>query len=464
MRRQVAVTMYMRVLDVVVRQPDEEIAALLRSAREVARAQDAERLLDAALGTRSGAGEYVTLATALWAVGLDSDADRVLDDAAVRLESDDLTQIATQLRSLDRAEAALRLYTSAAEHSSGSSVVGFVDALRDLGRPVDGNRLLASSASWAVPKVASLIAELLHRGRQADADRVSTVQAQRPAREIAELTDLLQRLDLGGAADLLMGGMLHHISAADAMQLAVTLQQAGWSALAEKAIAALIADNAQGIDTFVAQLPDLLKSVAEALLADVSRLPAALALAVAKSLYDNDQHSASALLVDSIPVGAVTELVAEIESQDWTDGIGFFFGVKKDIPLAEITRQYALLRSSGRRQGAGRLLDAVAMVRDAKEIPALINVLHENDLEEAVDQVIHTVGRLRTPQDFAAVISVLELSRLSLRHRCSGLLEVAATRPNLQVTAIESALRRAYLNRYADQLIELSKQHSKNVL
>jgi len=463
-RVELAMTLYMRVLDVVVLQSDEEIAALLRSAREVARAQDADRLIGAALGTRSGAGEYVTFAIALWDAGLEADADRVLDDAAVRLESGDLTQIATRLRSLDRADAALRLYTRAAEQSSGPSVVGFVDALRDLGRPVDGNRLLASSASWAVPKVAALIAELLLRGRQADADRVSAVQAQRPVREIAELADQLQRLDLSGAAELLMGGMLHHISAADAMQLAATLQQAGWSTLAEKAVAALIANNTQGIDTFVAELPGLLKSVASALLGDVSRLPAGLALAVAKSLYDGDQHTASALLVESIPVGAVTELVAEIESQDWPDGIGFFFGVKKDIPLAEITRQYTLLRSFGRTQGAEHLLDAVAMVRDAKEIPALINVLHENDLEEAVDQVIHTVGRLRTPQDFAAVISVLELSRLSLRHRCSGLMEVAATRPRSEVTAIEGALRRAYLNRHADQLIDLSKQNSKNVL
>jgi len=148
--------------------------------------------------------DVMDLASALWAVSMDAYVGRLLSLAAKELAESQILLLDKSLREAGRAQDALNLCVEAAARHPDAFAVTVVNALRDAGRPVDGNRILESSVDWPSHKFADLLASLLGAGRKADVERVIKVAAQCNSNKVEALFTSLHDRDLDSYADTLL--------------------------------------------------------------------------------------------------------------------------------------------------------------------------------------------------------------------------------------------------------------------
>lgn len=192
-----AFSLYSAAVDVLALRPPREIALVLRFIRDGSQGDLANRLIEALTVAPRETADVVQLAAALEKASLEGDSRQVLAAAAGTLPVPGVIEIAESLLAMNLEEAALSVCAEAAAKDP-SAAGALVDALRDIGRPVDAYRLLESLGSRTVEHAAEVIAGLRSAGRSDDADRVlKAFLSQGP-----ELVcDLLARLGQLGISD-----------------------------------------------------------------------------------------------------------------------------------------------------------------------------------------------------------------------------------------------------------------------
>jgi hypothetical protein len=174
-----------------------EIASFLSYARDAQKDELAGRLVQALTARRSETAEVIDLAAALASATLDDDAQQVLAAAAAAVPLGGVIEITEALLAMNQEKAALSVCTEAAANDPAETGV-LLDALRDIGRPVDAFRLLDDLGTRPAGRAAEVIAGLRATGRAPDADRVlRSFVGQGPE----AVCDLLARLGQLGAEE-----------------------------------------------------------------------------------------------------------------------------------------------------------------------------------------------------------------------------------------------------------------------
>lgn len=195
-RPEKAFELYVRAAGVVARRPVRELISVLvaldaagtgtgpgRSAEEAERlaaqlGQQADTLLGAALlAAVEAAGSPATvgeLCEALWSAGMDGRALATLGRAAESLTTGAVVELADTLRENGHADGVRHLLRAATRASPVETTPRFVDALRDMGWPVDANRLLATALLRPSEDIVALLVWLAAHGRERDRARLVT--------------------------------------------------------------------------------------------------------------------------------------------------------------------------------------------------------------------------------------------------------------------------------------------------
>ena len=456
-RSELAVTLYMRSLDAVAALEDEDVVGIVRAARENERAEDAGKLVEAALRHRGTGAQYTSFALGLRSAGLGEDANQVLATAAVRLEDAELKHVATSLRTSDHAEAAFELYRRAASGRSARSVVEFVDSLRASGRPVDALRLLNESATRAPADLVEIIAELVRREHPADVDRFSALVAKRPPEDLSEVIVRLLTRGIEGVAlryrDVIMGGG----SAQGLVELVAALSIGRFTAMAHECAVPLITEADGGSILFAEWLCRAPADVAESFLPIVAGLDHGHALAVAKRIDELSSSDLSRVIVGLIRFENTQSLIAAFDEAQWRQGLETFYMSKSRMSLDEIYAEYERLVGSEQEQAAVFLIEQSAMFRPAVQIPAMLAKFIRSRYESAVVDINTTVGRHRTPADIAAILDAIYQMGRRLNKCAPAILLAAAERDKPEVDAIARALSEKQLGYYASELSALSQ-------
>ncbi len=212
-----AFALYLRAADVVVRRPPAELARVLREMEAAGRSDAATELLARVTSGAVGPDAMAEVCEALWAAGLDAQAQALLIGAPASLGTQGVIELADRLRGFDRGEALDSLLGAAALAAPVEETAVYVDALRSMGRPLDANTLLARAAGRSLPEVAFFLGWLRSRGREGDrdGDRLLAAFARRPVVDRVavfedgavpprERGDLAEALLLGSEAEFLL--------------------------------------------------------------------------------------------------------------------------------------------------------------------------------------------------------------------------------------------------------------------
>lgn len=192
-----ALSLYSAAVPEIALRPPSEVASVLRSARHAHRDELAGRLMHALTTGRGETAEVIDLAAALASAALDDDARQVLAAAAAAVPLAGVIEITEALLAMNQEKAALSVCTEVAANDPAQTGV-LVDALRDIGRPVDAFRLLNDLGTRPAGRAADVIAGLRAAGRALDADRVlRSFVGQGPS----AVCDLLAALEQLGAAE-----------------------------------------------------------------------------------------------------------------------------------------------------------------------------------------------------------------------------------------------------------------------
>jgi len=456
-RSELAVTLYLRSLDAVAALEDEEVVGIVRAARENERAEDAGRLVEAALRHRGTGAQYASFAMNLRSAGLGEDANQVLATAAVRLEDAELKHVATSLRTSDHAEAAFELYRRAASGRSARSVVEFVDSLRASGRPVDALRLLNESATRAPADLVEIIAELLRREHQADFDRFSALVVKRPPEELSEVIVGLLTCGLGYVAFKFRDVLLRSGSAQGVAQLVAALSTGRFLTMAHECAVPLIIEVDEGPGYFAAWLSRAPADVAESFLPVVAALDHSHALTIAKHMQETGSPELSQGILGLIRFDDTQSLSAAFHAAQWRQGLETFYKSKSQMSLADIYAEYGRLVRSDQGQAAEFLIGQSAMFRPADQILDMLDKFTKSRSESAVADINTAVGRHRAPAEIAAILDALYQMGRRLNKCAPAILLAAAERDKPEVDAIVQALSAKQLGYYASELSALSQ-------
>jgi hypothetical protein len=451
-RGELAVTLYLRSLDAVAALADDEVAAIVRTARECERPGDAAGLVQAALRRRETGERYLAFALSLWSSGLAEDADRVLDEAASRLPDEGVKHVAAALRANHRAEAAFELYRKAAAGRPAASLVEFTESLRTSGRPVDALRLLNEAATRPAEYLVELIAQLRRDDRADDVTRLSAVVVNRAPEELSAVVSGLLARGIDDVAMQYRDVMLRSASAHGVLELMQTLSAAGQSAMARECVVPLITELHDGRELFAAWLSRAPGDVAQSFIPIVAGLGQGHALAVAKRVYELRNHDLSQSLLALIRFNDTETLIAAFEALDWKKGLETFYVSKSKMTLAALHAEYDRLVRAGRAQDAGFLLEQAAMFRPVEQIPEMLGLFVGSGYEPALAAITKAIGRHRSPADIAGILNVLNLKGRRVNKCAAPILAAAAARDKSEVDALATALRARLLDVYAQEL------------
>ncbi len=191
--REAAFRMYSAAVDEVALKPAQEIASVLRFLRDGRQADLASRLIEVVKSARRETADIVALAAALSSASLDDDSRQVLAVAARTVSVPEIIRVAESLLALSQEDAALSVCAEAAA-GNPAATGALVDALRDVGRPVDAYRLLESLGTRTVEPAAAVIASLRAASRADDADRVLAAFLRQGPEAVCDLVAKLGQL------------------------------------------------------------------------------------------------------------------------------------------------------------------------------------------------------------------------------------------------------------------------------
>jgi hypothetical protein len=169
--QEAAFSLYSAAVPEIALRPPAEIASLLRYARDAQKDELADRLVQALTARPGETADVIDLAAALASAALDEDARQVLAAAAAVVPLAGVIEITEALLAMNQEKAALSVCTEAAANDPAETGV-LLDALRDIGRPVDAFRLLDDLGTRPAGRAAEVIAGLRAAGRALDANRV----------------------------------------------------------------------------------------------------------------------------------------------------------------------------------------------------------------------------------------------------------------------------------------------------
>ncbi|MBD0738730.1 caspase, EACC1-associated type [Streptomyces sp. CBMA29] len=214
-RRQKAFELYVRAAAVVVRRSPGELIRVVKALdeeREEERTRDqppetadarivllqefASTLLDTAVAEAEAPAGLAELCEALWSAGMEGRALIALATAAESYDAPAVVELADALRESGHADGVRHLMRAAAFTHPVETTPYFVEALRDMGWPVDANRLLATALTRSPEEIAALLASL-GPGRERDRAQLVTAVNSRP---VADRLRLLRVL-LAGPGD-----------------------------------------------------------------------------------------------------------------------------------------------------------------------------------------------------------------------------------------------------------------------
>lgn len=245
-REEAAFGLYAVAATSMARRSPEAVAQLCQAMTSAGRTDSSDKVATAVI---DAGGRFLDLMVAFWETEQDGYADQALEKAAVTLPVAGVVALAAELRGSNREEAAFRLCLRAAVHRSADEIHTMVAALRDVGRPVDANKLLAAVAGQAPVRT---VVTLLDRFAEADRQRVLAAVVERAPRDVAELLD---RIGSGHPLAGQLSGMIA-ASAADRPQLLpVMIRQVDPPAKERLLASAVATRDHQDIVALMGELP-----------------------------------------------------------------------------------------------------------------------------------------------------------------------------------------------------------------
>lgn len=416
---ELATNLYVRNLDAVATLPEEEIAVIVRSVYAHGRPDDADTLMAAVMHRRTGA-TYVTLVMALWSVELHVAARRVLHSAALQLGREDVASMGALLRSNNLAQAELELYRGAIIHRP-VCLVDFLESLRASERPTDAAQLLSEAASQSASYLAGVIAELDRHGQLADLEWITASTFKRHAKDLAELGAGLTR---HGRPDL---------------------ARPYWDAVLQAGAAPDISIIfSAGVDAVY-----------------LAQLDRRTALRVARMMQDYGPDSGiSSRVLEHLAFEDVDDLFAACRDIRWWEGPKVICAPHCEMGLDQVLAEYAKRGRSKQSQQARFLLEQHAVFRPATDIPLMINMFSRSDGKSAVAVVNRAVGKYRSAEDIATIISILDIGRRS-RRWIPEIVAAASGSLLANNASLAKALRKKQLHRLANKLILESPEYRR---
>jgi Caspase domain len=460
-RSELAITLYLRGLEAVAALEDEEVAAIVRTARECGRVEDAATLVQAALSRRGTGAQYTKLAMALWAVEPSESLDAVvLEAAASKLDDAELIAFAANLRAGGHAKAPFELYRKAAPGRSAGSLVDFIESLRAFGRPVDALRVLNESATWPPADLARVLVKLWRRGgylRTDDVDRLLELVLRRPPEDLAVVIVGLREQGIEELASQCREAVVQGGSAQAVANLVAAFIDGGADELAHECAVRLITEIDDGPVAFARWLRGAPESTAALFLPVVAALDHRHALAVARALDAANRPELVGDLLERIRFDGIEGMFVAFHAVNWPEGLNVFFTSKAQQILDEVYAECAQLVRSGRHEAAGFLISQSALRRPAEEIPAMLDVFLRSRDESAVAAVNEAVGAHREPADVATILNVLNLKGRRMQKPVNEIMRFAAGRSTADVGAIAAALRARTLSYHEVQLTAMHR-------
>ena len=460
-RSELAITLYLRGLDAVAALADEEIVAIVHTARECGRVEDAGTLLRAALRRRSTGAQYTEFTTALWAVEPSESLDPVVLDAATsELADAELMLFAANLRTSGHAKAPFELYRKAAPDRSARTVIDFIESLRAFGRPVDALQVLNKSATRAPADLVDVIAELWRRAgdrRTDDLDRLLELLLKRPPEDLAVVIVGLREHGIEDIASHCCEAVMQRGSAQGIAMLVAAFSSSGADQLAHEYAVRLITEIDDGPAAFATWLCGASGLAVGSFRSIVAALAQGHALAVVRTLYEAGRPGLGADILERIRFDSIEGMFRAFHSANWPEGLDVFFTSKTQQILDEVYAEYDQLVQSGEDRSAGFVISQSALWRPAEEIPAMLDVFAKSRDESAMAAISAAVGAHRAPLDIAIILHVLKFRGRRMQKPVDEILRFAAGRSTADVNAIAAALRARILSPYAD---ELTKMHS----
>jgi tetratricopeptide (TPR) repeat protein len=145
--------------------------------------KQADILLWAALDADESPSAIGELSEALWSAGMNGRALRALARSAESLSPDAVVELADILRDSGHDDGVRHLLRAATLGHPVGMTAFFVDALREMGWPVDANRLLADAAVRPVEEVVALAVWCTEHDRERDRARLVSAVGRRPVPE-----------------------------------------------------------------------------------------------------------------------------------------------------------------------------------------------------------------------------------------------------------------------------------------
>jgi hypothetical protein len=463
-RSELAITLYLRGLDAVAALADEEIVAIVHTARECGRAEDAGTLLRTALRRRGTGAQYTKFTMALWAVEPSDALDPVvLEAAASELDDAELIAFAANLRTSGHAKAPFELYRKAAPGRSARTVVEFIASLRAFGRPVDALQVLNESATRAPADLVGIIEELRRRTderRTDDIDRFLELVLVRSPEDLAVVIVGLQEHGIEDLASRCHDAVMQGGSAQGVVMVVAAFINSGAYELAQECAIRLITEIDGGPGAFANWLRDAPGPAAAFFPPVVAALDHGHALDVARALYEEvGRPDLGGDILERIRFEGIEGMFVAFHAVGWPEGLNVFFTSKAQQILDEVYAEYGQLVRSGRHESAEFLISQSALRRPAEEIPAMLDMFAKSRDESAIAAISEVVGAHRAPSDIATILNVLNLKGRRMQKPANEMLRIAAGRPTVEVVAIAKALEARTLSFHA---ATLTKMHSTN--
>ncbi|BAL90823.1 hypothetical protein AMIS_56030 [Actinoplanes missouriensis 431] len=166
-----------------------DVLALADELRTAGREDASSRLY--AMAEPSGAGPSGPVAD----MASPADSAAALDRSAERMTDEEIAELARSLRDANHEDAALHLLSTAVGVRPAASTLRLIDALREVGRPVDAVELLKVAAVTMPPKELAQLLSILHdRGRRAEWSTVLSSAGQRRQGDAAAVLQALGEL------------------------------------------------------------------------------------------------------------------------------------------------------------------------------------------------------------------------------------------------------------------------------
>ena len=398
-REERAFALYLQAAELVVRHPPKALGRLLWAMEEMGYGDSARELLAVALRGPIEAERMAGLYEELWSAGKEGQAQAVLERVLEVLGPPGALDMADSLWADDHVAAALSLLGAAAHASPVQDTVGFVDALRDMGRPVDANTLLAGVADRPGDEVVLFLGHLEQLHREQDRGRLLTAVERRPLpHRIAVFVGL--RVRSGVDTDLAMG--LLGGPEADFLEVMMELRNE------------YRPDILVELLTFLADFDPELATTRLSLLASEQMVPEEAVLAAvlnrAGLLLERptNQELREVLRHSSLPVDARVYAMAALYLAGY--GVQVLAALRQSttgLSLDEITDWLAALHRAGLTDGAQ------AVIRDAgrespSAIASLITALYEAGLNDYAVFALGDSIHLLSGAQVAALASPLE--------------------------------------------------------